>query len=132
MATAFRRRLTHAALVGICAAVVAVATQYFIAMPVGDQPEWLAMLAMIAIAPSAYIIVPLRDAVDAGLQVQLGTGTVIEAATPFGPAFRSGTEDMLLVAFGTIIMVGIVAYLADGVGEMLAERPSAAAVRPRG
>lgn len=122
MATAFRRRLTHAALVGICAAVVAVAAQYFIAMPVGDQPGWLAMLAIIAIAPSAYIIVPLRDPIEQWLQVQLGSGTLVEAATPFGPAFRMGTEDMLLVAFGTIVMVGIVAYLAEGVQEMLAER----------
>jgi hypothetical protein len=119
MATAFRRRLTHATLVGICAAVVAVATQYFIALPIGNQPDWLELLAMIAIAPSAYIIVPLRDPLEQWLQIQLGTGRVVEASTPFGPAFRIGTEDMLLVGFGTIVMVGIVAYLAEGVQEMM-------------
>jgi hypothetical protein len=122
MATAFRRRLAHAGLVGIFAAGFAVATQYLIAMPVGDQPDWLAMLAMIAMAPSAYVIVPLREPLEQWLQMELGNTAVVEASTPFGPAFRIGTEEMLLVALGTIIMVGLVAYLAEGVQEMLAER----------
>ena len=125
MASAFRQRVTHAASVGVVAAVVAVAAGYFIALPVGNQPSWLALLAMAAIAPSAYIIVPLRDPIERWLGQNLGTGTLLEVSTPFGPALRASTEDLLLVALGTIVMVSLVAYLAGGVQEMLVEQRAA-------
>lgn len=125
MASAFRQRVIHAASVGVVAAVVAVAAGYFIALPIGNQPSWLALLAMAAIAPSAYIILPLCDPIQHWLGQDLGTHIISEVNTPFGPAMRAGTEDLLLVAFGTILMVGLVAYLANGVQEMLVEQRAA-------
>ena len=40
MTLAFRERASHAGVVGLVAAVLAVATQYFVALPVGNQPSW--------------------------------------------------------------------------------------------
>jgi hypothetical protein len=109
-------------MVGLVAAVVAVALQYFIALPVGNQPNWLAVLSAAAAAPAAYVVVPIREPLEAWIQMEIGGTSLREASTPFGPALRAGTDDFLLIALGTIIMVGIVAYLAEGVQEMIVER----------
>lgn len=122
MTLAFRERASHAGVVGLVAAIVAVATQYFVALPVGNQPNWLALFSAITAAPSAYIVVPIRAPIEGWLQMEIGSSALHEAATPFGPALRADRDDLLLVALGTIIMVGIVAYLAEGVQEMIAER----------
>ena len=122
MTLAFRERASHAGVVGLVAAVVAVATQYFVALPVGNQPNWLALFSAITAAPSAYIVVPIRAPIEGWLQMEIGSSSLREAVTPFGPALRAGREDLLLIALGTIIMVGIVAYLAEGVQEMIADR----------
>jgi hypothetical protein len=131
MAATVRQRLSHAGTVGLVAAMIVVAAQYFIALPVGDQPPWLAMLAAILVAPSAYVIVPIRDPIEHWLQMEFGSTTIVEASTPFGPAFRMGTEELLVVALGSILIFGIVAYLAEGVTEMIGEGTSGAAIRPR-
>ncbi len=122
MTVALRQRVSHAGMVGLVAAVVAVALQYFIALPVGNQPNWLAVLSAAAAAPAAYVVVPIREPLEAWIQMEIGGTSLREASTPFGPALRAGTDDFLLIALGTIIMVGIVAYLAEGVQEMIVER----------
>ncbi len=122
MTLAFRERASHAGVVGLVAAVLAVATQYFVALPVGNQPSWMALLSAVTAAPSAYVVVPARAPVEGWLQMEIGAPALREAITPFGPALRADRDDLLLVALGTIIMVGIVAYLAEGVQEMIAER----------
>ncbi len=122
MTLAFRERASHAGVVGLIAAILAVATQYFVALPVGNQPNWLALLSAAAAAPAAYIVVPIRAPIEGWIQMEIGGTALHEAATPFGPAMRADREDLMLVALGTIIMVGIVAYLAEGVQEMVSER----------
>jgi|CXWL01.1.fsa_nt_gi hypothetical protein len=122
MTTALRQRVSHAGVVGLVAAVVAVATQYFVALPVGNQPNWLAILSAATAAPSAYIVVPIRAPIEGWLQMEIGGTSLREAITPFGPALRADRDELLLIALGTIIMVGIVAYLAEGVQEMVSER----------
>jgi hypothetical protein len=122
MPNAFRHRVTHAATVGMVAAALAVATQYFIALPIGDQPSWMLVLAMVAASPAAYALIPLQGIVQGWFGQDLGTGYVMQVTTPFGPALRGGTEDLLLLALGTIVMVGLVAYAAAGIQEMMDER----------
>lgn len=122
MATTVRQRVSHAGTVGLAAAALVVAAQYFVGLPVGNQPSWLATMVASLVAPSAYVVLPIRDPIEYWLQMEFGTGTLMEATTPFGPALRAGTEDLLLIAFGTIVMFGIVAYLAEGVQEMLQKR----------
>ncbi len=129
MASTIRQRVTNAASVGVVAALLVVAAEYFIALPLGNQPSWLTLLAIAAMAPSSYIIVPLRDPVERWLGQNLGSGKMLEVSTPFGPALRASTEDLLLVAFGTIVMVGLLAYLASGLQEMLLERRTASGER---
>lgn len=122
MTLAFRERASHAGVVGLVAAILAVATQYFVALPVGNQPDWLALLSAATAAPAAYLVVPVRAPIEGWIQMEIGSTSLREAVTPFGPALRGNREDLLLVALGTIIVVGLVAYLAEGVQEMISER----------
>ena len=55
MTLAFRERASHAGVVGLVAAVVAVATQYFVALPVGNQPNWLALFSAMSI-PQRFVM----------------------------------------------------------------------------
>lgn len=116
-----RQRLVRAALVGMAAALVAVAVQYFVGIPVGDQPAWLGTLTLVSAVPAAYVTFPIKDPFERLLDMRLGSGRLFEVETPFGPAFRVGTEDLLLVAFGTLVMVGLAAYLAAGISELYDE-----------
>lgn len=115
----FRYRLGRAATFGMLAALVAVAVQWFIGMPVGDQPEWLGYLTLTTAVPSAYLTFPISDPLEALIGMQLGSGRLLEVMTPFGPAMRVGTEDLGLIALGTMVVVGLTAYLAIGVNEMV-------------
>ena len=45
MTIALRQRVSHAGMVGLVAAALAVSIQYFVAFPVGNQPNWLALLS---------------------------------------------------------------------------------------
>ncbi len=116
-----RQRAVHAAVVGTTAAALAAALQYFVGIPLGDQPRWLGAITMASAVPSAYVTFPIRDPLERLINMQLGSGRLVEVATPFGPAFRVGTEDIALVALGTLIMVGLVAYLASGLNELFAD-----------
>lgn len=119
MPATIRTRTTRAALFGMAAALVAVAVQWFIAIPVGSQPDWLAVVTLATAVPAAYFTFPVRDPLETLLGMELGSGRISEVMTPFGPAMRAGTEDIALVALGTLVMVGLTAYLAIGVGEMV-------------
>lgn len=116
-----RQRITRATTVGLLAAAAAAAIQYFVAIPVGGQPDWLWMVTLISAVPSAYLTFPLSDSFQQILQVQLGSGQLAEVSTPFGPALRVGMEDIALVALGTTVMVGLVVYLASGISEIYDE-----------
>jgi hypothetical protein len=118
MPSTVRQRMVHAATVGLVAAALATATQYFIAVPVGSQPEWLWTLTMLTAMPSLYLTFPLADL----LNLPLPSGTLVEVATPFGPALRVAPQDLALVALGTLVIVGLAAYLAHGVDELLHQR----------
>lgn len=119
-----RQRIVRAAMLGSLAAAVAVAVQYFVGIPVGDQPDWLATLTLVTAVPSAYVTFPLKAPFERLLDFQVGSGRIFEAETPFGPAFRVGTADLMMVAVGTLLMVGLVAYLAAGITEMYDEARS--------
>lgn len=114
----FRQRLVRAATVGIAASAVAVAIQYFVGIPVGDQPEWMATLTLVSAVPSAYVTFPLKTPLERLLDVQATTARAFEVETPFGPAFRMSTPELAMVALGTLIMVGLAAYLAAGISEI--------------
>ena len=118
MPSTVRQRMVHAATVGLVAATAATTTQYFVAIPVGSQPEWLWTVTMITAIPSLYFVYPFADL----LQLPVPSGTLVEVATPFGPALRIPPQDLALVALGTLVMVGLAAYLAKGVSEMMAVR----------
>jgi hypothetical protein len=118
MISTVRQRMVHAATVGLVAAAVATAAQYFVAVPVGGQPEWLWTLTMVTAIPSLYLAYPLAGLLD----LSLPTRTLVEVSTPFGPALRVAPQDLALVALGTLVIVGLAAYLAHGLGEMMAER----------
>jgi hypothetical protein len=118
MPSTVRQRMVHAATVGLVAAAVATAAQYFIAVPVGSQPEWLWTLTMLTAIPSLYLAYPVAGL----LNLSLPTRTLVEVNTPFGPALRVAPEDLALVALGTMVIVGLAAYLAHGVDEMLHSR----------
>lgn len=117
----FRQRIVRAASVGVAAAVLAVAIQYFVGIPVGDQPEWLATLTLVSAVPSAYVTFPLKAPFEQLLDLQVASGRIFEVETPFGPAFRVGTGDLVMVAVGTLVMVGLAAYLAAGITEIYDE-----------
>ena len=119
MERTFRYRLVRAATFGMLAALVAVAVQWFIGIPVGNQPEWLGYVTMTTAVPSAYLTFPISDPLEALIGMQLGSGRILEVMTPFGPAMRVGTEDLGLIALGTLVVVGLTAYLAIGVNEMV-------------
>ena len=119
MERTFRYRLVRAATFGMLAALVAVAVQWFIGIPVGNQPEWLGYVTMTTAVPSAYLTFPISDPLEALIGMQLGSGRILEVMTPFGPAMRVGTEDLGLLALGTRVVVGLTAYLAIGVNEMV-------------
>ncbi len=121
MALTVRQRAVHAALVGIASATFAAAMQYFVGIPLGNQPKWLGTITMASAVPSAYVTFPIRDPLERLTHTSLASGRLVEVATPFGPAFRIGTEDIALVALGTLIMVGLAAYLASGLNEMYEE-----------
>jgi hypothetical protein len=110
--------MVHAATVGLIAATAATAAQYFIGVPLGSQPDWLWTLAMVTAVPSAYLTFPLSGLFD----VPLRSGTLMEVATPFGPAFRVAPQELALIALGTLVVVGLADYLANGVSEFLNER----------
>ncbi len=117
-----RERLVHSAAVGTVAAGIAAALQYFVAIPVGDQPRWLSTLALGSGVPSAYVTLPLEGWITALFRVPLGSPRLVEVATPFGPAFRAAPEQIALVALGTIVIVGLADYLGAGVSEMVEAR----------
>jgi hypothetical protein len=110
--------MVHAATVGLVAAALATAAQYFIAVPVGNQPEWLWTLTMVVAIPSLYVLYPLSDLFN----WPLPSGTLVEVSTPFGPAFRGSASDLALGALGTMVIVGLVAYLASGLVDIAAQR----------
>lgn len=118
----FRQRILRAATVGVTASAVAVAIQYFVGIPVGGQPEWMATLTLVSAVPSAYVTFPLQAPFERLLDLRVGTGHIFEVETPFGPAFRIGSDEMAMVAIGTLLMVGLAAYLAAGISEMYDER----------
>jgi hypothetical protein len=103
------------------AAIAALGVQYFVANPAGDQPDWLATLTLLSGLPAAYVIQPLRGPLDAVLPPP-GSHRFLEVETAFGPAFRASRDEMMLIALGTVVMVGLVAYLASGLSEMVSER----------
>jgi hypothetical protein len=103
------------------AATIVASLQYFVATPLGSQPGWLGTLATYSTLPSAYLTYPLSGPVERLLGSPLQSGTLVEVATPFGPAFRTALADIALVALGTIVVVGLVAYLASGIREMIDE-----------
>jgi hypothetical protein len=111
----------RAAMVGGLASVVAVGVQYFVGIPVGNQPDWLATLTLVTAVPSAYVTFPLKAPFERLLDFQVGSGRIFEVETPFGPAFRVGGADLAMVALGTLLMVGLAAYLAAGISEMYDE-----------
>src|SRR5688572_6259558 len=117
MSSTVRGRMVHATTVGLVAATAVTATQYFVAMPVGAQPEWLWTLTMISAIPSHYVTYPLAGL----LHRSLPTANLVEVATHFGPAFRVAPSDLALVAIGTMVVVGLIAYLAHGVTELIAQ-----------
>lgn len=117
MSSTVRQRMVHAATVGLIAAAAATAAQYFIGMPLGGQPEWLWTLAMVAAVPSAYFTFPLSGLLD----VPLRSGILVEVGTPFGPAFRVASQELALIALGTLVVVGLADYLANGLSELLRE-----------
>jgi len=119
MERTFRYRLVRAATFGMLAAFVAVAVQWFIGIPVGDQPAWLGVVTLTTAVPAAYLTFPISDPLEKLIGMELGSGRLIEAMTPFGPAMRVGTEDLGLIALGTLVVVGLTAYLAIGVNEMV-------------
>lgn len=114
-----RYRLGRAATFGMLAALVAVAVQWFVGIPVGSQPEWLGIVTITTAVPSAYLTFPISDPFEKLIGVELGSGRLLEVMTPFGPAMRVGTEDLGLIALGTLVVVGLTAYLAIGVNEMV-------------
>ena len=118
MSSTVRERMVHAATVGLVAASAATATQYFVAIPVGSQPEWLWTITMLSAIPSLYVVYPLADL----LNLPVPSGTLIEVATPFGPALRIAPQDFALVALGTLVMVGLAAYLANGISDLMESR----------
>lgn len=122
MVMTVRRRAVHAAVVGTVGAAFAAALQYFIGIPLGNQPDWLGTLASVSALPSAYITFPIRDPLERILHMPLGSGRLAEVVTPFGPAFRVGTEDIALVALGTLVMVALADYLATGLSELFEGR----------
>lgn len=117
----FRQRIARATAVGLAAAGFAVAVQYFVGIPVGDQPGWMATLTLVSAVPSAYVTFPLKAPFEELLDLQVASGRIFETQTPFGPAFRIGNLDLLMVAVGTLLMVGLAAYLAAGISEMYDE-----------
>ncbi|HRP07266.1 MAG TPA: hypothetical protein PLL69_02145 [Gemmatimonadales bacterium] len=121
VATTRRQRITRATAAGLIAAAVASAIQYFVAIPVGGQPDWLWMVTLLSAVPSAYLTFPLSDSFQQIMQVRLGSGQLVEVSTPFGPALRVGMEDIALVALGTTVMIGLVVYLASGISELYDE-----------
>lgn len=121
MHTAIRHRMVQSMVVGIVAAAIAVALQYFVAIPLGTQPRWLGSLTTASAVPSAYLTFPLTDPVERWLGGPLASGTLSEVSTPFGPAFRIAPQDFAWIALGTIVVVGLVAYLASGLRELYDE-----------
>jgi hypothetical protein len=121
MHVAVRHRMTESGLIGVVAAAVASALQYFVAMPLGDQPGWLGWISSAAAVPSAYLTYPLSGPSERYLGFSLQSGTLVEVTTPFGPAFRAAPIDIAVVACGTVVMVGLAAYLASGLREMYDE-----------
>ena len=93
------------------------AAQYFVGMPLGAQPDWLWTLTMLSAIPSLYLTYPLA----ALFNLSLPAGDLVEVATPFGPAFRVAPPDLALMALGTMVMVGLATYLAQGVTELIAD-----------
>lgn len=121
MSGEFRGRVGRAAQFGLLAMVVVVLVQWFVGIPVGDQPGWLGVVALAAAVPAAYVTVPVSEPLERLIGMELGSGRIIEVATPFGPAMRGGIEDVALIGFGTLLMVGLAAYLAIGVNEMVTD-----------
>jgi hypothetical protein len=113
-----RQRILQAAGIGEIGAGFAVAAQYFIGMPVGHQPEWLGTVASVAIVPAQYILVPFADPLKRLMGSAVGDGVLFESVTPFGPAMRFEMGHLALLALATLIIVGLVDYLAQGVVEL--------------
>jgi hypothetical protein len=119
MHVAVRHRMVESSVVGVVAATITAGLQYFVAIPLGNQPGWLGSLASYSALPSAYLTYPLNLPAERLLGAPLQSGTLVEVTTPFGPAFRAALSDIALVALGTIVIVGLVAYLASGIREMI-------------
>jgi len=114
----FRQRVRQATGVGELGAGITVAAQYFIGMPVGHQPEWLGAVAATAALPAQYVLIPFAGPLQRLLGPSAGHGALLESATPFGPAMRFEMADIALVALATVIIVGLVDYVAQGVAEL--------------
>lgn len=119
MSGEIRRRISRAGQYGLVATLIAIAVQWFIAIPVGNQPEWLGLVTLTVTVPSAYITVPVADLLERLVGMTLGNGTIVEVVTPFGPAMRAAIDDVALIGLGTLLMVGLAAYLAIGINEMI-------------
>lgn len=122
MSQTIRQRFTRAAATGVIGAGIAAAAQYFIALPIGNQPQWMGTVASLAAVPAGYVTYPLSMALEAIAHRPLLDGRLLEATTPFGPAMRPELGDIALIALGTIVTVGLAAYLAQRMSEMLEAR----------
>lgn len=122
MSQSLRQRLTRAAATGVVGAGFAAAAQYFIALPIGNQPQWLGTLASLAAVPAAYVTYPLSMLFETLTHHRLLDGRLLETSTPFGPAMRPELGDIALIAMGTVVTVGLAAYLAQGMSELLEAR----------
>lgn len=109
----FRKRVSHATCAGLLGAGVTVCTQLLVGIPVGRQPDWLTTLSSGTMMPAQYVLYPLSSVL--GRVLGTGDGRLLEATTPFGPALRLDLPALALVALATIVMVGLVDYLAQGV-----------------
>lgn len=121
----FRQRFTRAAGAGLMGAGVTVAAQCFIGLPVGEQPQWLGVVASTTLLPAQYILFPFSGLLNKAVGPNAGNGTLFEAATPFGPAMRLDISDLAVVALATVIMVGLADYAAQGVAELWQRRKQA-------
>ncbi len=126
-AATVRSRFSRAAVIALVATAIATAMHLLVGLPIGDQPEWLAIGSVAMITPGLYLVLPLRDAFYSLTEIPLESGVLHEVETVFGPAMRAGVDDVALMALGTLVMVGLDGYLAAGIQEMIADRRGVAA-----
>lgn len=127
-AATVRSRFSRAAAISLVATAIATAMHLVVGLPIGNQPEWLALGSVATITPGLYLVLPLRDAFYSLTEIPLESGVLHEVETIFGPAMRAGVDDIALMALGTLVVVGLAGYLAAGVQEMVSDRRHGATV----